>query len=480
MWLQADQRPYGRLGKLHELLAELPQLLRARVVARLATNVVEVESPEAALVQEEVVGLLRVVLCLGTALAAGAGLALPAVVLARAVVLRLGDHRRQTSSGLLLADVGTGDVLVEGREEALEDRVVLAEERGLSDAAGVEGREDDARGGVEPLVQLPHEHHVADLAILVGLRPVELAAINHGDVRALHARLKALELADVRKRGDHATKLLAVDARRHRAKDDAPCRLDGAILEVLNHQVAEQEVAEVVGRKTQLMPVCGPPWAAAREEAREEGAGLVRVGEVDGCIAHQGVQLPPEEAEGSNELPDAVVGSEVQVHHHVAALRQLGFPRDLLALLEVAAGHDNAPLARLRHRDRRGQAEAARGSGDDDGLLRRALRTQNCKPGGGRLQPGPSPLVALCHQPGGAERHAEERGRPLPSPPACDRRARSARHGGPQGWTCRVGELRSCVHTLAGRRNEGRHGSKRGSPPMARRTPPAFQCAIRA
>mmetsp|Transcript_92011 Transcript_92011/g.237416 ORF Transcript_92011/g.237416 Transcript_92011/m.237416 type:complete len:241 (+) Transcript_92011:72-794(+) len=240
MWLQADQRPYGRLGKLHELLAELPQLLRARVVARLATNVVEVESPEAALVQEEVVGLLRVVLCLGTALAAGAGLALPAVVLARAVVLRLGDHRRQTSSGLLLADVGTGDVLVEGREEALEDRVVLAEERGLSDAAWVERREGDAGLVVVALVQLAHQHHVADLAVLVGLGAVEFAAVDHRD-RVLHALLEAGEVAQVGQRGHHAAELLAVDAGCHGAEDDAAGLV--GLLQILHEQVDEQEVA---------------------------------------------------------------------------------------------------------------------------------------------------------------------------------------------------------------------------------------------
>mmetsp|Transcript_13248 Transcript_13248/g.39498 ORF Transcript_13248/g.39498 Transcript_13248/m.39498 type:complete len:204 (+) Transcript_13248:676-1287(+) len=203
---------------------------------------------------------------------------------------------------------------------------------------------------MEALVQLAHHHDVADLAVLVGLGAVELAAVDHRD-RLLHALLEAGEVAQVGQRRHHAAELLAVDGGGHGAEDDA-AGLRG-LLQVLQEEVGQQEVAEVVRREAQLVAIRRPARASAGD-----GELLVRVREVDRGVAHEAVQAPVEGAEALDEVAHAVVRREVAVHHLEAVLGEVHLPRDLLALGEVLAGHDHKPLAALDQGLGRVEAEA--------------------------------------------------------------------------------------------------------------------------
>mmetsp|Transcript_38155 Transcript_38155/g.95735 ORF Transcript_38155/g.95735 Transcript_38155/m.95735 type:complete len:213 (+) Transcript_38155:611-1249(+) len=199
-----------------------------------------------------------------------------------------------------------------------------------------------------PAVQLTHQHDVTYLAVLVCLGTVELATIHHRDLRALHSLLQALKFTDVGKGRNHSSDLLVVDACGHRTKDDAPRWLHPAVLQIIQEEVAKQKVAEVIGGKTQLMAVCGPPRTATGEEPGEEGAWLVSVREVHSRIAHERVEWAAERTEGLNELPDTVVRAEVTMQHCEAVFRKIGGPGDLFSLLEIAARHDDIPLAAER------------------------------------------------------------------------------------------------------------------------------------
>eukprot|EP00446_Apocalathium_sp_SHHI-4_P016111 CAMPEP_0177204286 /NCGR_PEP_ID=MMETSP0367-20130122/28260_1 /TAXON_ID=447022 ORGANISM="Scrippsiella hangoei-like, Strain SHHI-4" /NCGR_SAMPLE_ID=MMETSP0367 /ASSEMBLY_ACC=CAM_ASM_000362 /LENGTH=312 /DNA_ID=CAMNT_0018652959 /DNA_START=269 /DNA_END=1208 /DNA_ORIENTATION=+ len=308
--LLRKKRLIGRGGlqiACEQFLAQLPQLLAAFVVASLATDLIDRERSEAADVLELVKLLFRVVLSLHAAHATGARLALPTVVGARLFVLIIGHAARQPPAGLLLTDVRPRELLLEDRKQAPEDRVVLPEEVRLRDAARVHGCEHDARVFVEALVELTHHHDVADLTVLVGLRPVELTTVEHGD-GILHAMREALELPEVCQGQDLAPQLGVVDGGGDGAQDDAPSGFHGAPLQVVQEQVDEQKVAEVVGSEAQLVTVGGPTRATAREQTGQEGAALVGVREVHGRIANQGVQGLAQGLEQIDELTDAAVG----------------------------------------------------------------------------------------------------------------------------------------------------------------------------
>mmetsp|Transcript_87104 Transcript_87104/g.254910 ORF Transcript_87104/g.254910 Transcript_87104/m.254910 type:complete len:442 (+) Transcript_87104:267-1592(+) len=397
---------------LHKLLAEIPQLLAASIVARVATDLIPGKGPEAAVVQEEVLALLLVVLCLITSSTASASGALPAVVAAGLTVLRISDAGRQPTARLLVAHVRAGDGLLEVREELLEDGVVLAEEAGLGNAAWVHGREDDARLLVVPAVELAHEHHVADLAVLVRLGAAEGPAIDHGG-RGLHPLLETLEIADSCHGGNHAAQLLVVDARGDRSQDHAARGLHEAVLQVLQEELAEQEVAKVVGGKLHLVPVCRPPRAATGEETGKECPLLVRVGEVQRSVADERVQRTLERAERPDKLADAVVGREVAVEDLVAAFWEAVLLRDHLSFHKVAAGHDDEPVAPLCHLLGAGKANTRRCAGDDDSLLVRRLEWPHGCPHGRLLLPGSETPPPTCCQTRktdeGAERHCLQR-----------------------------------------------------------------------
>eukprot|EP00404_Azadinium_spinosum_P022804 CAMPEP_0180636334 /NCGR_PEP_ID=MMETSP1037_2-20121125/43107_1 /TAXON_ID=632150 /ORGANISM="Azadinium spinosum, Strain 3D9" /LENGTH=102 /DNA_ID=CAMNT_0022657531 /DNA_START=431 /DNA_END=739 /DNA_ORIENTATION=- len=98
-------------------------------------------------------------------------------------------------------------------------------------------------------MQLPHQHHVADFAVLVRLGSVKEAIVDHRD-RGLHACFEALETADVGNGRDHTPKLLVIHARSDSAQYHTTSGLHTAVLQVFQQQVAEQEVAKIVSGKT--------------------------------------------------------------------------------------------------------------------------------------------------------------------------------------------------------------------------------------
>jgi hypothetical protein len=164
------------LLQAHELLANLPQLLPLHPVADLIADVIH----ERALV------------------------VVPAPVVAgRLPELRVGHHLRQPLAGRVLGHVPLGHVLLEEREELLEDPVVLAEQTRLGDAPGVEGRERDAGLLMVSPVELADCEHVAHLRVLVRLGAVKLAAVDHDGGRLFaEARGEPAEIAQVGLGGD--------------------------------------------------------------------------------------------------------------------------------------------------------------------------------------------------------------------------------------------------------------------------------------
>mmetsp|Transcript_5333 Transcript_5333/g.10889 ORF Transcript_5333/g.10889 Transcript_5333/m.10889 type:complete len:236 (+) Transcript_5333:589-1296(+) len=222
---------------------------------------------------------------------------------------------------------------------------MLSEEASLCDAAGVEGGKDDASLVVITSMQLLHQHHIADLAVLVRLCTIKLLAVQHCD-RGFHAFLQSLQVSYVSQRRDHATQLRTVHSGGDSAQDHAAGRLGGASLEVLQQQVAEQEVSQVVRRKAHLVTLCRPARTSAREETREEDTLLVGVRVVHGRVAHQSIQRPPQRLEGFHEVADAVRGGQVTVEHLIRLLEHASISCSFLCLLIVPARHDHVPVAR--------------------------------------------------------------------------------------------------------------------------------------
>lgn len=81
---------------------------------------------------------------------------------AAAATAQSGTHRCQAASGLLLAHIALGDVLLEGGEECPEERHMVAEQTGLCNAAGVQAAEQDL-AATPAAVHLAHGEHVAHL-----------------------------------------------------------------------------------------------------------------------------------------------------------------------------------------------------------------------------------------------------------------------------------------------------------------------------
>mmetsp|Transcript_27302 Transcript_27302/g.51104 ORF Transcript_27302/g.51104 Transcript_27302/m.51104 type:complete len:430 (-) Transcript_27302:181-1470(-) len=357
---------------LNEPLAQLPQLPASVVVRGLASDLVDRETAKAAIVHEPVQVLLRVVDGITSARAARAGGALPAVIRPRGSVALIGHAGCETTASLLLADIGLGHRLVESREEALEERVVLAEEARFSNAARVKRGEDNAGLLVIAPVQLLHEHHVAHLAVLVSLGAIEVLPIKHGD-GCLHPLLQALHVANVRQGRDHATELRAVHRGRDGAQDHATGWLHGAALQVLKQELAKQEVAQVVGCEAHLIALRGIARPAPREEPWQENTLLVSVGVVHRRVADQGVQGPVEGLEGLRKVADALGGCQVAVQHLIGILEQTSILGRPLRLLEVSAGHDHVPFPGGRQLPGCSEAQPRRGPGDDHRLLVRGV-----------------------------------------------------------------------------------------------------------
>nr|ACR38476.1 unknown [Zea mays] len=319
-------------GKPHELLADLPELL----------------------------GLLRIAGLLRQLVLERRRVLVPAPVHPRLGEAGVADHLRQPLAGLRLRHEALGDELLERREEQAEQRDVLAEQPRGGDAPRVERRERDARLLVVPPVQLLHGEHVADLAVLVRLGAVEaLGAVDHGRaVLAAQPRREAAEVAQPGLGRDVPGQRVGVAG--DGAEDDEAAGRVVGLLHVVQEQARQEEVAQVVDADAHLVSV--------RRERRRPCRGPV-----DGGVADERVERHAGAPEAVHELPHAVEGGQVQVHDGVAAVRHAGALGRLGRLEEVAAGHHHVPLAGLRQRLGRRQAQPRRRARDHHHALPHGL-----------------------------------------------------------------------------------------------------------
>ena len=137
----------------------------------------------------------------------------------------------------------------------------------------------------------------------------------------------------------------------------------------LQEELAEQEMAQVVCREAELVAIGRVARPLSCEEPWEEDAGLVRVGEVHGRIAHQRIQRPAQSVECIHKVANTAVGGQVAVENLVGVFEHTCFLRRLLCLLEIPAGHNDIPVSRCRQLFCCSQAQTRRGPGDDDCLL---------------------------------------------------------------------------------------------------------------
>lgn len=154
----------------------------------------------------------------------------------------IGDHLGDPFPGHFLGDIAAGDVLLEPGENDLEGVEVVAEEGGFGDATGVEGVKDDAGFLVVAAVQFPHGEHIAQFAVFVGFARFEDFAVGHGD-RGFKSSFKAFEVSQVGGGGDgdFAAEFFGVGG--DGAEDDEATIAVGGFFEVIQHEVAQQEVA---------------------------------------------------------------------------------------------------------------------------------------------------------------------------------------------------------------------------------------------
>ena len=106
----------------------------------------------------------------------------------------------------------------------------------------------------------------------------------------------------------------------------------GRVLEVLEQQPAEEEVAEVVGAHRQLEAVGG--------ETR-----LLDRGQVDRGVGDERVEAAARGAERVDERAHRVERREVEVDDRVRVAGEAGRAGGGLGLGEVADGHDDVPVA---------------------------------------------------------------------------------------------------------------------------------------
>mmetsp|Transcript_4303 Transcript_4303/g.19581 ORF Transcript_4303/g.19581 Transcript_4303/m.19581 type:complete len:443 (-) Transcript_4303:8-1336(-) len=285
---------------------------------------------------------------------------LPGPVGTRLGVLLLAHHGREAAAGLLHGDVSLGDVLLDEGEEEAEGGGVVAEQRRVGDAAGVHGGERDSGLFVPPVGHLLDGEDVAQLGVLVRLGSDEAIAVDHGVLIAVavEPRGEAAHGAEVGARGHLAGEGVGVGGDR---ADDAEALVDAHVLgadEVLEHEVGEEEVAEVGDADGLLEAVLG------------EGGGD-RVGVVDGGVAHERLELLGVllAAELLDEGADVGEVAELELHDLVLIGGEAELLGLLLALGDVAAGHDDEVVAALDESLGGVEAEAGGCARHDGGLL---------------------------------------------------------------------------------------------------------------
>ncbi len=280
----------------------------------------------------------------------------PTPVRSRFVVLGISNDGGEAIACQGIRHIALGDVLLKPREDLLEEAGAVAEQFGFGDAAGVHRGEGDAGALVVAFVQFAHGQHVAEFAVLVGFARFEFFAADHRD-RSFEAIGHALEVAQIRGRrnGDFAAEFLGVGG--DGAEDDEAGFGVAAVLragfEVFEHQITEQEVAQVVGGDAQFVAV------GAIHRLLEEG-------HVGGGVADEGIEGAAQGAVVGDELADAGEAGEVKVEDLVGVgghVEALGGGDRFGA---VAAGHDDEP-AFLTEGAGGFEADACGCSGDDCG-----------------------------------------------------------------------------------------------------------------
>mmetsp|Transcript_36283 Transcript_36283/g.80754 ORF Transcript_36283/g.80754 Transcript_36283/m.80754 type:complete len:422 (+) Transcript_36283:895-2160(+) len=291
--------------------------------------------------------------------------ALPAPVAAGLLVLGIAAHRGQALTSLLHAHIASGDVLLEGREQLLEGRVVVAEQGRLGDAAGVHGVEHDVLALVEAAVHLKDGQHVAGLGILVRLGSVEGAVVNHGNaVLNLEASKQALAVAEVGLWGDLAGQLCGVVG--DGADNDHAglgLGLAAVLLNRVQQQVEHEEVCQVDDTHALLKAILGDDGLRAHAvdsqgactrhvEAQTELLRVLQHGVVDGSIAQHAVKARCTTQQGrlgqfSAELAHAGQATQVYLLDGVAARGELQGLGHALHLGTVPHSANDVPVASL-------------------------------------------------------------------------------------------------------------------------------------
>mmetsp|Transcript_1532 Transcript_1532/g.3383 ORF Transcript_1532/g.3383 Transcript_1532/m.3383 type:complete len:305 (+) Transcript_1532:1798-2712(+) len=184
----------------------------------------------------------------------GFGTSVPTPVYTRLVALRIVDDLSQSFSGFLLADISTGYVLHEGRENLSEPISLFAEESGLCDTAGVHAGEYNSGILVVSSVQFGDGHHVANLGVFVCLGSKEWFSINHGNWLDT-SLLESFQVSKIRS-GVYKTTSHGVGVSGNRS-DNANASSLGTTHVVQQH-VHQQKVSEMVDTHGHFKAIVGP------------------------------------------------------------------------------------------------------------------------------------------------------------------------------------------------------------------------------
>lgn len=131
---------------------------------------------------------------------------------------------------------------------------------------------------------------ITPTSVRAGLRE---GGVDHRD-RVAKSRLQALRVAQVGGRGDGHFAAEFLGVRSDRTQGDEPHRRLVRAFQVVEQQLAEQEVPEVVGGHADL-------------DTLGRAHGLFQTRQVDGGVVDEGVQRPAERVEGGNEAANALL-----------------------------------------------------------------------------------------------------------------------------------------------------------------------------
>ena len=207
----------------------------------------------------------------------------------------------------------------------------VAEQRGISDAAGIERVEHDA--GIAPaLVELAVHDHARQLAVFISLAGLERLAVNHRDGR-LEACGQPGQIAEFSRRRDWhlAAEFLAIggdSAQRDQAGRPGQAAL--GLFQIIQQQMRQQEVAEIIGGNADFIAFGG---THRRFEARQ----------IDGGVQQQRIKRQAKAVKFIGEAAYAGLIAQINMQDPAriggdANLSGCGF-----RLGQIAACHDHQP-----------------------------------------------------------------------------------------------------------------------------------------